>query len=162
MKDELKNKLSGVFAERQKREAAAAKATEVRQSKEDEFLQAFMKATDDIIFPAMEEIGVMMRANGYQYSIDRTSETLGHRASIRLNILTDVDRSNHNQTFPFFEVYCNKGDQKFQFMESTIVPNRGGHRGGCGEATLETLTFDLLQQKITKTINDIVLGGGAS
>jgi hypothetical protein len=161
MKDEIRDRLSALFVEHEKQIQAAAKVRETQQSKEEEFLQAFQNAVDNTIKPAMQEICEMLRANGFQFSIDRVAESYGEksgirRAEIKLSIFKEKKEYTPNNQHPHFTVYCDKVHQKFMFHESTISPNRGGHSGGCGEATLETLTKDLLQQKITKTIQDMV------
>jgi hypothetical protein len=167
VKDEIKNKLSALFAENEKKKQAAEVAQDARQSKEAQFLTAFEDAADNIIEPAMREISELLQANGFHCLISRVQESIDDRHLIRPSDVTLVISRDPikyynriaRERHPHFTVFCDKSKQIFQFHESTIGQNTGGHGGSCGEATLETLTKDLLQAKITKTIQDIIHGG---
>ncbi|WP_018183967.1 hypothetical protein [Kaistia granuli] len=161
MKDELKQTLDAAFQRHEASKRAATEAKQVAETKAQTFLRDFIEARDTIIRPAMEEIGEYVRNQGYVFEVstedDKPSPDGRGRsiaASIRLTFLLG-DRHRPSYEYPGLSVICEKQQQKVRFHESTMSPGRGGHAGPAGEATLNSITKEMVQEKISKVVAEI-------
>jgi hypothetical protein len=63
-------------------------------------------------------------------------------------------RATHGNN-PHFQVILDKPNSKAWLHESTMMSNRGGHAGPCGEVDLHSLTGEKLEPIIAKAISSI-------
>lgn len=151
MKDELKLSLQGIFESKALSDAdaklRAAATAEARAAS----LAEFYKICEQVIEPAMQEVGAIIKSNGLDFRIssvkDEKRNNTGPENSIRFTIITDS--SNHPlYEYPGLSVIFDKFGGSVHFHASTIAPGRGGTSGGDGSMKLSELTADLIQTRI--------------
>jgi hypothetical protein len=140
MKQEIQASLDAVFEKHEASKRIAALAKQTGETKESEFLRAFLEARETIVRPAMQAIGEYVKSKGYDFSISTREEGYeraepGRRyipASIALQLyLGGTPRGA--QEAPGLTVICEKSNQRVWFHENTIGGSRGGHSGSAGE-----------------------------
>lgn len=161
MTDKLKSELDAIFATHSKTKKKAEVEKSERESREEAFVQSFYTIQESIIRPTFEAIGDYVKGQGYEYRIDAKKEFSDRegryeapRVSIRFML---ADRPGHYQDhdYPYFSVICEKASNKVRFHESTMSPGRGGQSGSVGDATLDGVTAQLLQEKLLNLIRAV-------
>ena len=156
MKDDTRAALDLIFEKHEARKKTAEKAEEAKRSKEALFLEAFLQKRKGVIRPAMEEIGERVKQRGYGYQITNADDSFhtSTEASITLVLHAESDRpGGYNR--PHFSVICDKHAGQVRFREDTTGGGHGGPAGSAGEATLEQLTPELIQEKILKMVAEV-------
>lgn len=161
MKNEISFKLDAAFNKHQTSNLGDVKAKEAAKATEQSFLKAFLDARDNMILPAMEEVGEFVKAKGYSYEIsteDDEPSLDGQRrstpASIRFTMFLS-ERRFLSHEHPGFSVICEKSRKMVRFHQNTTLPGRAGQYSPAGETTLDKITDDLIQQKILKVIAEV-------
>jgi hypothetical protein len=161
MKEDTKKSLDTLFeAQKSKKEVEIKKAEERARSAE-QFLSDFYKCRDEIIKPAMEEIGKYIKDKGVSFHIESNDERTDNReyqaASISIRFLTDSGSpSSGRDFFPYVSVVAAKDKQTVWFGESTIILGRGGHSESTGEAPLSAITEELIHKKVYAVLKEIL------
>jgi hypothetical protein len=95
MEDPVRSKLDAIFRYHHAvSKRAEAKRTRAADEREAATLRAFAAARNNVIRPAMEEMGEYVKAQGYTYTIDTEADGLGpdrayNKADIRLTLYVD-------------------------------------------------------------------------
>lgn len=161
MNDKLKIQLDAIFNAYNEEKKHLQLLKSERERKEEAFLQAFYALQESTIRPTFEYIGEYIKTQGYEYRIDVRQESTGrdgqyNSPEISLRLLVDSSTGHHlSHEYPYFSVICEKRSQTVRFHESTMSPNRGGRAGGAGEAKLDEVTPELLQQKILNILREL-------
>jgi hypothetical protein len=157
MKKEVADKIKKALVQHRGHRQQVDQEKKKRHQQEHEFLARFIKVRKDIIKPAIEEIGVILRNEGYQYNIsmpDEGEDPSGRSvpASITMTILDPERKGGFQQ--PFFSARCDKIGGKVQFSESTIGSEYAA-LADSGETTIEGLTKDMIHDRIAALISAI-------
>jgi hypothetical protein len=164
LKDSIKANLDAVFQQKDKVAAAAAKAKSEQEEREEAARKQFANLTETVIKPAMEQFAAYLRNKGHETLIWTEDERLEqsqygdrvvNRDSVTMRISPDLKppyRASGTGNSPHFAVHLEKSKGSVYFHESTMLPNRGGHSGSCGEVKLTELTADMLEAAIASTI----------
>ncbi len=152
MRDDLKRQLDELFSKREAAKSTAAVQKQATESKEAAFLREFVAVQDQVIRPAMQEIGDMLSAKGFKFNITSRKEESDpdnrQRASIECVFYDAADDDWDPHQCPKFSLICQKEKGNVLLHASTIAPRRGGASGPVGEYKLSDLTADLVQKKI--------------
>ena len=159
MEEPVRSKLDAIFMHHTVSRQADARRMRAVDEKEEASLKAFAKLRDDIIRPAMEEMGEYVKAQGYTYTIDTEAAGIGpdgvpNKADIRLTFHIDGRRSRKEDQ-PGLTVFCDKSRGLAQFHVRTFTSGRGGHAGLVGEFEIAEVTKELVQEKILAVIAEV-------
>lgn len=161
MKQETQSKLDAMFAKHRASKDAAFEAAEKAEDKAASFLATFLEKRESVIRPAMVAMGEYVKDKGYAYEVSIEEDKPSHDgrgrhtpASIRLTVFLEKGRYPIHD-HPGFSVICEKGQQNVRFHENTTSPGHGGHSGPAGQAKLEDLTADTIQQGILKVFAEV-------
>jgi hypothetical protein len=163
MKPEIQAKPDQLF-EKKNVEIAAAAAKSAQEQKEEEALRKFKEIRESIIRPTMQQFAEYLGTKGHATEIFVEEEkSVGPHgriapSSITLLIAPNSTPPNRHATHgnnPHFQVILDKPNSKAWLHESTMMSNRGGHAGPCGEVDLHSLTGEKLEPIIAKAISSI-------
>ena len=159
MEEPVRSKLDAIFMHHAVLRQADAKRMRAVDERESAALSAFAKVRDDIIRPAMEEMGEYVKAQGYIYTIDTEADGVGpdsayNKADIRLTLYVDGRRARKEDQ-PGLTVFCDKSRGLAQFHARTFTSGRGGHAGLVGEFEIAEVTTALVQEKILAVIAEV-------
>jgi hypothetical protein len=162
MKDAIQAGLDAVFDKHEESKRAVAAAKLALETKESEFLRAFLEAAGTMVRPAMEAIGSYIQTRGYDYGIATREDGYeegdpGRRhtsASIAFELRFGSLSPGVPET-PGVTVVCDKVKQRVRFYENTTAGGRTGHSGSTGEVELSALTAELVQQKILDVVAEV-------
>lgn len=163
MREDLKKTLIASFIEANKIEDANKKAQVKKQNAKTEFMNEFGRVRAEIIKPAMLEIGDFLVSHALQYEIDEQDEKyegrtgkLLNRSEITISFFRGKKEWNGDRKHPHFSVYAESDSNKLIFRQSTIGPSRGGMSGGCGEANVNEINADKIQELIVALVKQII------
>ena len=168
MKKDIEEQLDAAFDAHATRVEQRHQAKEQKESKEDTFLRAFKELRTTLIKPALDSVAKYLQAKEMRTHIAETDEGVtpgvgrSEQTGITIYFLTDDLRlgdrqhsvADHRQ--PHLSFTCDKHAEVVQFFESTISGTSGGHSGGAGSAKLETLTEDLIHNKVLALVRQIL------
>lgn len=161
MIDKSKADLDAIFEAHCKSVQKTEAERTIREEREDEFLQSFYRLQESIVRPVFEEFGDYVKGKGYDFKILERKEGKdyqGRSEKARISLVFIVaDRPGNYQIhdYPCFIVGCNKTDQKIEFLQSTLIPGRGGQSGGIGDANINDVNSELIQQKVVSFLKQI-------
>jgi homoserine kinase len=155
MKDSIRSSLDDVFQKLEAKKKAQEETAEAKKTRDAAFLEAFRKKQKEVIRPAMEEMLAELEQRGVSSKISAAEERYDsqkrhHGAKIKMAFPTGKSEE------PYLEVQCEKEQGCVRFYESTLGLGSSGHAGSAGEATLEEVTTDLIQEKILKLVTEIL------
>ncbi|MFL6692749.1 MAG: hypothetical protein ACJ8GO_07295 [Ramlibacter sp.] len=156
----LKDDLDAIFSAHEKATALIAQQVSDKDSSERAFLERFHLLRESLIKPVFKEVGELVKARGYDYTItvlDERRDASGRPEGPQIEIafLTDAAGAGGDGLYPRFTVVAEKYAAKLRFRESTTRPGRSGRTGDAGESTLEGLTRDLLEQRLVALLREV-------
>ena len=159
MEEPVRSKLDAIFTHHAIVRRADTKRMRTVDAREAAALEAFAKVRDEIIRPAMQEMGEYVKTRGYTYTIDTEADGVGpdsayNKADIRLTLYVDGRRSRKEDQ-PGLTVFCDKSRGLAQFHARTFTSGRGGHAGLVGEFEFAEVTTELVQEKILAVIAEV-------
>lgn len=161
MKKEISDKLDGIFAQRDVKDAQIKQASTEKDEKEKSFLQAFYAQREAVMKPAMVEMQSLLAARGYETRIASSDERVepNQRVSSRASItfLVVMGKQTHRQEeMPSLSINAAKSKQNVWYHRNTMAPGRGGASYSLGEASLDEVTEDAIQEKIVDLVNELL------
>ena len=159
MEDPVRSKLDAIFRRHALSKQGRAERLTIIDERETAALKAFTTVRENLIRPAMQEMGEYVKAQGYTYTIDTEADGFGpdrayNKADIRLTIYVDGHRSRKEDN-PGLTVFCDKSRGLAQFHARTFTSGRGGHSGLVGEFEIDEVTKELVQEKILAVIAEV-------
>ena len=156
MEDPIRSNLDTIFRRHALSKQAEAERIRVFDDREAASLKLFTMVRDNVIRPAMEEMGEYVKAQGYTYTIDTEADGVGpdgtsNTADIRLTFYLDSRRSRR-EDYPGLTVFCDKSRGLAQFHVRTLAAGRRGRAGLVGEFDIADVTRELVQEKILALI----------
>lgn len=156
--DDILNKLNAAFDKYDQKQADKKNSEDMKKSEHQTYLEHFKTLCNDIIKPAMEEIGEAIKSRGHKYSITQCEESKDDQgrttcASIQIDILPDgkaIDRINLNN--PHLSYNAGTYDNKTWSHVSTMMPGRGGSSGKGHEYKLDEITKATVQKEMVELI----------
>lgn len=157
MKEELKQKLEAEFARRNKEKERIAQNALIAKQEAEAFILKFMDLRDNLIAPAMREIGDFIKEKGFNYRIDVEDEKL---QSVTNPTHTDpsitfyyfkgdrMESPNHTHHVSFTGVRFTK---KVKIYQSNMTKS-GGSSGPKGDLHISKINSDLVQEYIGELI----------
>ncbi|QQG50085.1 MAG: hypothetical protein HZB70_00665 [Candidatus Berkelbacteria bacterium] len=135
-----------------------AEEIKAQVSEEDQFIQDFVQARDEVIEPALDKFKSQLEGRGHQAYIIKDDpgwdsvKSLPVEPSITLKIELKKaqDPRDPNYGFrdvPSFGFRVNRRTKKIWSHESTIGQGHGGHAGSRGEYTLKEITPQLVESE---------------
>jgi hypothetical protein len=160
VKKEIEAKFDAVFSAHEKRVQGAQAAEVVRKTQESEFRDRFIKHRADIIKPAMEQTADYLRSRGVLTTrITESDESINDRerpqTQITFTLMEDGGKHGFSHDRPSFSFICDKHKKTVSMHKSTIGPGHGGQSGGVGDVELDSLTGDLVQEKLLELIREV-------
>jgi hypothetical protein len=162
MDEELKQRLGGIFAANAEKQMRAKEVREKVISAQDQFLLDFAVLAEEIVRPALVEIGEFARAKGLPYRIEAAKGSAGTRSrdispsmGIRF-IQGDPDRYRSDHEYAGWSATADKHAMKVRLHHSTMTPGRGGMSGPAGERSLDGVTYDFVQAEVAKVLASIL------
>jgi hypothetical protein len=160
VKKEIEAKFDAVFSAHEKRLQDAQSAEVVRKTQESEFRDRFIKHRADIIKPAMEQTADYLRSRGVVTTkITESDESINDRerpqTQITFTLMEDGGKHGFSHDRPSFSFICDKHKKTVSMHKSTIGPGHGGQSGGVGDVALDSLTGDLVQEKLLELITEV-------
>ncbi|MBN8914577.1 MAG: hypothetical protein J0I31_03145 [Rhizobiales bacterium] len=159
MKDELKKKLEAEFERRNKQqETIRQRALEAKKEAE-EFILKFMDLRDNVIAPAMREIGEFIKEKGFNYRIDVEDEKLPtaadqtHKYPSITFYYFKGDRMSAPKDTLHVSFSCVKSSNKVRIFQSNMTAG-GGVSGPKGDLSISKINADLVQNYI----GDLIAG----
>lgn len=162
VREELKSRLDGLFAEHGEKEQQRRNFKEERIRQEDVFLARFYAVSASVIKPAFEEIGAFATSKGLSSRIDERQDVTAHdgkhtEASVSIHFYLGSDHHRPAHEYPHLSVMCSKYKQKVGLHQSTISPSRGGQGGSIGEFQLEDLSKEFIHDKVADLLQKILV-----
>lgn len=164
MKDETKQELDKLMETYgQKREEKGKRAAK-RQAEEIEFDADFSVCRDDIIRPAMEEIGDHLRKGGHAYQIyssDEDVDAFGKPTPAEVTILfypAGIDRARFTGKAgtPHVSFMANPRTRKVSISASDRILGGGGASGAKGEFPLDQINRDFVEEQILTMVREVL------
>ena len=120
-------------------------------------MQAFLGKAERVVYPAMLEIGRVLEKHGRFFSIELIGERMSGRGvvippSVQMNFYRRHRTTNYKHGCPHFNVVCDQGARRVLFQRSTLHAGVPGQPESCGTCSLDQLTGDLVQEKITAAL----------
>jgi hypothetical protein len=154
MKENIRTALDSIFSAHEVKQRAADEAEDKRRNEEQAFLDAFVQKREGVIRPAMEEIGRAIKDKGHSYDI--VTDDGARRGGPSIRFCMPMGAKYHTgYDCPGLEVVADRHAHRVRFQESTMIPTRGGHSGSAGEAPLDDVTPELIQEKILKVVAEV-------
>jgi hypothetical protein len=154
----IRVKLDAIFERYELSKQAEAERTRFDAESEEAALKLFAAVRDNVIRPAMEEIGEYVEAKGYTYTIDTRPDAVRadgtpRKAYIRLTF--NIGDSARREDHPGLTVFCDKSRSFAQFHARTCRSGRGGKAGLVGEFEIGDVTREIVQAKILALIDEV-------
>jgi hypothetical protein len=162
MDEALKAKLEQTFAAHAEKQARASEVRTKVVSAQDQFLQDFEVLSNEVIRPAMIEIGEFAKERGLSYRIEAAKESTDHKGAESQSIIGivfiegDPDRYRQSHEYAGWSAHGDKRKLKVWFHQRTMGPGRGGMAGGTGEYPLSDVTKVLVQAEVVKVLTKIL------
>jgi len=107
----------------------------------------------------MEELAVALRERGHDAEVTEQPETRDGQgrvetARVTFSIYPLGNKPGYSKQFdvPHVAIIANSDSNDVFVHESTLMPGRGGHAGGAGKYTLDSITADLVAQHVLKVL----------
>ncbi len=161
MRDSLKLELDALLDNYEIRKKKQQEEYRIQKREEDRFLKRFLLVREQVIKPAMQEIGELLKKRGKNNRIveeDESVDTKGKLKEARISMffLMRQQKQGHRlNQYPLVAFIATKSKKRVWVHERTIGPDRGGHSGNAGEYSLEQISMDLVQQKIMKVLREL-------
>lgn len=160
MDEHTKTALDDILAKHEERKKEQEAQQGRKESEANQFLEAFLRCQEDVIRPAMEEMGTYLEGKGYSYSITTDDEHINDDkravpASIRFTIYREGRPGFAEYLHPGLSAICDKHRKLINFYASTMHPGGGGSSGSEGSYPLEQVTSDLVQKMIAGIISKV-------
>jgi len=130
---------------------------------EDAFQDGFAKLRSDVIGPAFEATGAILRARGHDFSVseDEHAEEPGGKsteAAITIHVMpAGMEKPVHgNGRFPSLSFVTRHYNRTVCIFASNAVPKPSGAAGSRGDYRLAQIDTDLVQDELLKLIAGIV------
>jgi|GEM_PF-915507 len=165
MEEKVKSSLDEILDQHDAKLKEVTERAVREQSQHNQFHEEFSRIRDNIIRPAMEEIGNYMKQKGHSFNIIESKEQFDSRLKIykgsRGIIMTILpsgfnpsDFSNSN--IPSLGFYADMRTRKIEITENNVMPHWGGTSGSKDSAELSELTKDYVQKQILQLLKTIV------
>lgn len=162
MDEALKAKLEQTFAANAEKQARVSEVRAKVVSAQDQFLQDFEVLSNELIRPALVEIGEFAKERGLPYRIEAAKESTDHKGAESqpfigiIFIEGDPDRYRHSHEYAGWSARGDKRKLKVWFHQRTMGPGRGGMAGATGEFPLSDVTRELVQAAVAKILTEIL------
>lgn len=136
-----------------------------KKSVQDVFGSEFERITNEIIRPAMVELGESMKSRGHTYDITTGKEEIDPRMNFyrKYNSISMPVRPSgiapnlfDRGDTPYIRFSGNKESKKVEIYESTMRPLHGGSAGAGPSVEIGQITYDYVQRAIVNWLKKVL------
>ncbi|HKT28770.1 hypothetical protein [Dyella sp.] len=154
MSGDISSRLDALLAERDAERQKYSSRVEENIRKANAAEKRFLELRDDVVRPAMEEVGRWLVGKNIQFEIDCSNYVLFNSSYPAIEFEMVLDERGRGYSNPFYRVVWNH--DKVELTKNVRIYGGGTQASKAGDITLEELTKEKVQDDLLDVIKTAI------
>jgi hypothetical protein len=163
MNREIESTLHTLLDKYDNKQSHAREVEERLRAEQDAFVADFERLADDVMRPAMDAIGILLRERGHDFDISARTERIDRQgrpldARITMSVFpSGVARERYTPlNTPQVSFVCDRRARKVRVHDVTFMPTGTGRAASRGEWTIDRITPAFAERAIVDFLKEIL------